>query len=244
MTDMAARVDARALDASLRRLSQSPSESGLRDALHEVLEACVHLFEVSGSGLMMADEQGVLRYVVATDGPSQILESVQLEHGTGPCVDAFVQDELVVSSDLNVDPRWPEVAARVAPHGVVAVLGAPIHLGRTPVGSLDVYVGTPCQWDAGLQRALRRYGEVIDAMLAAALAAERAGELADQLNYALDYRAPIERGVGYLMARDGLNREDAFRALRTAARSSRRKIGDVAEDLLSTGLLPDEGPRG
>ena len=38
---------------------------------------------------------------------------------------------------------------------------------------------------------------------AAAVAAQNAGELAAQLQYALDYRVIIERGVGYLMARDG-----------------------------------------
>ena len=42
---------------------------------------------------------------------------------------------------------------------------------------------------------------------------------------ALDYRAPIERGVGYLMARDGLDQAPAFQRLRTAARSNRRRIG-------------------
>jgi AmiR/NasT family two-component response regulator len=51
---------------------------------------------------------------------------------------------------------------------------------------------------------------------------------------------PIERGVGYLMARDGIDHAEAFNRLRRTARSSRRKIGDVAEQLLQTGLLPGE----
>ena len=77
-------------------------------------------------------------------------------------------------------------------------------------------------------------------MMETAVAADRAGELAEQLNYALDYRVPIERGVGYLMARDNVDHAEAFSRLRRAARNSRRKIGDVAEQLLQTGQLPEE----
>ena len=85
----------------------------------------------------------------------------------------------------------------------------------------------------------RRVGmRAADDPLTAALRAHTAGELAAQLQYALDYRVTIERGVGYLMARDGVDVLTAFNRLRRAARGSRRKIGDVAEELLTTGELP------
>ena len=64
--------------------------------------------------------------------------------------------------------------------------------------------------------------------------------LAAQLQYALDYRVIIERGVGYLMARDGLDSMTAFNRLRRSARDTQSKIGDVAQRLLSTGRLPTE----
>ena len=51
----------------------------------------------------------------------------------------------------------------------------------------------------------------------------RTGELAAQLQYALDYRVIIERGVGYLMARDGLDSMTAFNRLRRAARDTQAK---------------------
>ncbi len=77
-------------------------------------------------------------------------------------------------------------------------------------------------------------------MLAAAVSAEQSGELAAQLTHALQHRAPIERGVGYLMARDGIGQVEAFDRLRTAARRNRRRIGEVAAELLRTGRLPGE----
>jgi transcriptional regulator with GAF, ATPase, and Fis domain len=233
-------VDATKVNESLRRLGGQQGQP-LRDSLRGVIEACVQLFSVTGSGLMIADEQSILRYAVATDGPGRVLEEVQLETGEGPCVDTFVKDAVTVTEDLATDDRWPRVAERVAGLGVHGMIGVPVRLGGVTVASLDVYVDTPHQWDRTEQRALVRYGEVISALTETALAAQQAGELADQLNYALDHRVPIERGIGYLMSRDGVDHAAAFNRLRRAARSSRRRIGDVAEELLRAGRLPDEG---
>jgi len=237
---MPANVDAQALAASLHRLQDQPAGHTLRGSLQQVVDACVQLFSVTGSGLMVADAQSVLRYAVATDGPGQELEDVQLEAGDGPCVLAFVTDQLVQTDDASADPRWPGIAERIRPLGIRGMLGVPVHLSGIPVGSLDVYLDSPHHWDDSELRALTRYADVVEVMIETAVAADRAGELAEQLNYALDYRVPIERGVGYLMARDGVDHAVAFNRLRLAARSSRRRIGEVAEQLLQTGKLPQE----
>jgi GAF domain-containing protein len=237
---MPTNVDSTAMAASLRRLQEQPDGHTLRGSLQQVVDACVQLFSVTGSGLMVADAQSVLRYAVATDGPGQMLEDVQLEAGEGPCVLAFVTDELIDTEDAAEDPRWPGVAERIRSLDVHGMLGIPVHLSGIPVGSLDIYLDRPHRWDESEKRALTRYAGVAEALVETAVAADRAGELAEQLNYALDYRVPIERGVGYLMARDGIDHAEAFSRLRRTARSSRRKIGDVAEQLLQTGLLPGE----
>ena len=52
------------------------------------------------------------------------------------------------------------------------------------------------------------------------------------------YRVVIERATGFLMASERLDAVQAFDRLRQSARSSRRKIGAVAEELLRTGRLP------
>ena len=142
--------------------------------------------------------------------------------------------------DIEDDARWPELAKRLAGSGIGAVLGVPITLLGVPVGNLDVYHHSRHPWTADERDALARFGDVADAAIAAAVHAEQAGALAEQLNYALDHRIPIERATGYLMARDGLDHPAAFQLLRQAASTGRRRIGDVADDLLRTGRLPDD----
>ena len=234
-------IDAAALAESLRRLTQSPVDDGnVLTVLEQVVAACVDLFGVGGAGLLIADEQDVLAYVAASDGPGRILETTEAEAGEGPCTEAFVTDRVVTSRDITEEAeRWPVLASRLADQPVRAVLGVPVRMGGVPVGTLDVYREHPHDWDDSEVAALGRYAEVIATTLAAALQAHTAGELARQLQYALDYRVLIERAVGYLMARESVDAVMAFNQLRGAARHRRTKIGRVAEHVLEHGGLPD-----
>ena len=231
-------IDPQAMSSSLRRLRDAPEDQDVLVAVQGSVDACVDLFGVTGSGLMIADEQNALRYAVASDGRGAVLETVQTRTGEGPCVDTFVLGEVVSTEDLAAEERWPASTPTLVQHGVRSVLGIPVRLGGVTVGSLDVYLDVPHRWDDSERRALTRYGAVVEAILAAALAARSAGELAGQLQYALDYRVVIERGVGYLMATERVDAVTAFNRLRRASRGSRRKIGEVAEELLATGSLP------
>jgi AmiR/NasT family two-component response regulator len=106
-----------------------------------------------------------------------------------------------------------------------------------PAGTIDVYLDHAHDWDNSERDALTRYSDIVESMLTAAMAAHRAGEVAGQLQYALDYRIVIERPVGYLMARRGSDSVAAFNLPRRSARDQRRKIGEVAQELLDTGAL-------
>lgn len=231
-------VDATALAASLQRFAGDPDDSNLLESLQAVIDASGALFGLSGAGLMLADEHSELHYIIASTGPSHLLEEAQINTGQGPCVDTYVTNRITVTTDLANDERYAELAPLIVPYGIGAVMGVPIHLSDMPIGSLNIYVDRPYEFDQSEIDALARYGQVVEAMIHAAITASHAGHLADQLTYALEYRAPIERAIGYLMARDGLEHPAAFQKLRAAARSTRRRVGDVATQLLDTGELP------
>jgi transcriptional regulator with GAF, ATPase, and Fis domain len=233
-----ANIDPEMLASSLRRLGAA-ADHDIGAAVDEAVHACVDLFRVHGSGLMIADEQNTLHYIASSDGPSHVLEEVQSETGEGPCIDAFVHNRTIATDDVRADQRWPAISGTLTAHGIASVLGCPLRLGGVPIGTLDVYRDEPYHWDESEHAALARYSDVVESTLTAALAAHRAGKIAGQLQYALDYRIVIERGVGYLMAQRGLDSVAAFNLLRRAARDQRRKIGDVAQGLLDTGRLAE-----
>ena len=233
-------IDAADLAESLRRLATTEhGHSSVFAALDQVLEACVALFDVDGAGILVADEQDILRYAAASDGPGRLLEQSEAAAGQGPCTEAFISGGIVTSRDVTAETdRWPVLANAMTQQPVRAVLGAPVRIGGVPVGTLDVYKETAHDWDESETTALGRYAEVVAATMTSAIQAHTAGELARQLQYALDYRVVIERAVGFLMARDSLDPVAAFNALRTAARNRRAKIGEIAEHVLTNGVLP------
>jgi response regulator NasT len=78
---------------------------------------------------------------------------------------------------------------------------------------------------SAIELALRRHAEL-----------ERLEDKVDQLEGALERRALIERAKGILMERHEVDDTLAFERLRTHARSSRRRVVDVARDV-TTGEL-------
>ena len=237
---MPASVDAQALAASLHRLRQQRDGLVLEESLRVIVDACVDLFGLDGSGIMLVDEHGALRHVAATDPQIRLLERLQLETGEGPCIESFLHDVLVGCEDVRTDERWPALAERLTAVEIGGVLGVPVHLQGVPVGSLDVYCRSAHSWSEFDRDALVRFCDVAEAVIATAVRAERVGELAERLTSALDRRMPVERATGYLMARDRLGRPAALERLRRAAQAQGCGLGDVATDLLVSGRLPDD----
>jgi GAF domain-containing protein len=229
-------IDPQGLENSLKALRQRIEAKPLTDGLQALLSATRVLFDASGAGVMFVDEGSMLRAIAATDEPGQLLESLQEATGEGPCVDALVLDRTVHSGDLAQEPRWPRLLPDLPNHGVRAVLGVPVHAGRVTVGSLNVYRDEPHEWDDSETDALETYARLLEQLLESALRAEQVTQLAEQLQHALDNRVLIERAVGMIMGRHGVDAVTAFNRLRHDARSSERRAVEIAKEIL-------EGPR-
>jgi GAF domain-containing protein len=227
-----AHIDPDALEAALTRISALDATTELGPMLDQVVHQVSTIFEADGAGLMVLDEQNTLRYVAASDDAARSLERAQEETGRGPCVDSLVNDVLVATSDLHTDQRWPELAKMMAGTPVRAVLGVPIHSYGAAIGSLNAYRTHPHTWNSGERRALEAFNRVVQDLVGHALLAQSRDRLARQLQHALDVRVVIDRAVGYLMARSDINAVDAFDQLRRTARSERRKVADVAREVL------------
>lgn len=207
------------------------------------LARAAEVFGVTGVGLMLIDPMDhELRYVAATDPLAARLEAVQEEAGEGPCVEAFVLNRQVATTDVRVDQRWPTLQRIFHRGEIAAVLGVPTRLRSEPIGSLNAYSTEPRVWDESEIDAMGAFNELLETRLAAATWArrhDRASALADQLQNALDQRVIIERGVGYVMGRYGTSAVSAFQLIRSCARSRRLKVADVAESIVDGGVFDE-----
>ena len=247
MSRVVAHVDSEALASSLADLDLPDGDGvDVGQGIERVILGAAGVFAGSGVGLMLIAEDGLtLRYVASSDEVARRLERAHEQAGEGPCIDAFVRDSRVQTDDLMTESRWPALRRELHAEPIRAVLGLPTRLG-TPVGTLNLYCARPRRWDASEIAALEAYNALLEARLGGALIARAQGAIVDQLQFALDSRVVIERAIGLLMGRDGLDNVAAFEELRRNARNSRRRVLAVAEEVLAAhphAGLDGAGPR-
>jgi hypothetical protein len=115
---------------------------------------------------------------------------------------------------------------------VRGVLSVPVRLADQPVGTLDVYATQPRAWTPGEVEALGALAVVTAELVSTGVElANREVEVA-QLRQALASRVWIEQAKGVLAATRGVSPDAAFQQLRKRARSSSRKVADLAQEVV------------
>jgi GAF domain-containing protein len=237
-------IDDQGLARGLQRLraiaADTTSHDGLAAALQDVVAATAAVFGVDGVALSLLDEQEELRWVAGSDAAVELVERAQLELGEGPCLEA-AGDRVVATADLIGDGRWPRIGAVARHHRLRAVLAAPILLDDVPMGSLSLYAREARRWSEADLHAIEAYAAVVADLLVAELDREERGDKVGQLEHALLSRVLVEQAKGVLMARLGLGSRPAFERLRRQAREQRRKLDEVAREVVATTQLDAGG---
>jgi GAF domain-containing protein len=233
-------IDPADLASSIGALDTLSLESGLARTLQQVLDSAKALFEVDRAGLMLVDHAGALRWASASDQVPEPVAPGQERLAQGPCMLAFAQRAPVAVRDLSTEGDWHELAQVRIDEGIRAALCVPVQVGGGPVGTLDIYVAAPKEWDDSEAAALQTYAGLVASLLVAAVTAQVTGRLADQLQGALEHRVLVEQAVEVLIDRERMDAQEAFQWLRTAARSSEREVVEVASEVLGGAPLPSD----
>ncbi len=236
-------IDPATLAKSIGALHDLDLDGGFARALQHVVDAAKALFNAKAAGLMLVDVDGALRWASASDQSAQTVEAGQERFAEGPCATAFARHAAVAMRDASRNPECRELAGVLVGEGIVAALSVPVEVDGGLVGTLDVYMGEPRDWDASDVAALQAYAGVVGSLLVSAAAAQVQGRLAAQLQTALEHRVVIGQAKGMLMAREGLNAPDAFERLRRAARSSGRTVVALAQEVLNQRRNGARSPR-
>jgi ANTAR domain/GAF domain len=163
------------------------------------------------------------------------VDAIQYELGTGPCVDAVLENHVYRSGDLSADPRWPEFGRRtVAETGVVSMLAFRLLLeDDDALAGLNFYATKPHAFDDATELT----GGVFATHAAIAVAAAGRRERIANLEQALLSNREIGIAIGVIMSAQLVSRERAFDLLRMASQHTHRKLRDVAAEVAETGLL-------
>jgi transcriptional regulator with GAF, ATPase, and Fis domain len=200
------------------------------DFLHVLTDRSVQLLDVSAAGLLLADPRGELRVVAASSEAARLLELFQLQSDQGPCLDCFRSGQPVQAADLAAESRrWPRFAPAARDAGFAAVQALPMRLREQVIGALNLF-----RADSGaLTPADVRVGQALADVATISLLHERSmrhsDTLNEQLQTALNSRVIIEQAKGKLAERLGVDMDEAFTLLRDRARTSNRRLSDLAQ---------------
>jgi GAF domain-containing protein len=219
-----------------------PGGEVLDSVVRPALVAATRLFLVAGVALVLVDERGELHGVVAAGDLAQTLEEAAPRLWSGPSLEVLASGAAVRTADLSADVRWPALAGLPSMRGVHGLLCVPVGGPAGPAGTLTAVRRPDRPWQATEIDALITYAGVVATLLRAASDAERTAQIIGQLEHALHHRVVIEQAKGILMEREQLDPPGAFDRLRKAARARRRRVSEVAEEVVAGDPLPPPAP--
>ena len=172
----------------------------------------------------------------ATSEVAERVDQIQFEVGSGPCVDAAVQEKIFRTDDLRTDPRWPEFGRRAADEtDVLSMLSYRLFFEDDDdlAAALNLYSTKAGAYDAVSELA----GLAVSTYGAALITSRRRKTEILHLERALTSNREIGAAIGVLMAQHRVTREQAFDLLRMASQNRHRKLVDIARDVVDTGTL-------
>jgi hypothetical protein len=217
-------------------VEEAPSPAtteALEAAVRPALVAATRLFLVAGAVLVVVDERGELSWAASAGDLAEVLQGVAGQLWAGPSQEVLASGAAARTSGLPDEDRWPDLARSLGFSGVKSLLCVPVE-GPTGVGGTLTVVRRPDRpWEPHETDSVVAYAGVLASLLLVATESATRARVIAQLEHALQHRVTIEQAKGILMEREGLDQAAAFDRLRKAARAARRRVGEVAAEVVA-----------
>jgi GAF domain-containing protein len=182
-------------------------------------------------------------FTAAYDGQMAMdADELQYKGGYGPCVDAGLAGQELVIEDMTTDQRWPKYSRTAAAHGIGSSLSVPLPFQSTSIGALNIYASTPHAYGEDDCAVAQRVASWIALAISNANAAAQTMEEVEHLQTAMKSRRVIEQAKGILMERYRVTEDQAFTLLTHASQNNNVKLRDIADELVTTGVLAGAVP--
>lgn len=193
---------------------------------------------VSGAaavGLVLSDHKKRVRFMAASNESGKLMELIQIQSDAGPCLEALMSGEPVVNADLaHASARWPVFAPRAIEAGFQSVHAFPMKLRDQVIGALNLFGSDDTRFDAQEIRIVQALADVATIAILHERNLTQSEALTEQLQSALNSRIVVEQAKGALAQADRITTSEAFDLMRSRARSTRRRLVDVAHEVLTS----------
>ncbi|PPF52180.1 transcriptional regulator [Clavibacter michiganensis] len=220
-------------DDAFSALADSLADSDVLDVLADLVRASTRHTSATEGGIVLVDAGGDLHVVASTSERATDVEEAQLGALEGPALDCVRGGEPIEVPEIaDRADAWPRFSRLAAEGGFRAAHATPMRLRGRTLGSLCLFSPEPgplSDRDAALVQTL---ADLATLSVLQQHALDRSNALGDQLQLALDSRVVIEQAKGAIAQRMGITVDEAFTVLRRQARSTSRRLRDVAAEVL------------
>ena len=203
------------------------------DFLYQVTVRCAQVLDVAAAGVLLTDQRGSLQVLAASTEETRLLEVLQLQTDRGPCPECFHTGRAIHVEDLQTaEARWPQFVTQARAAGFASVHALPMRLRNQVIGALNLFGGRPGELAPETLRLGQALADVATIGLLQARAIRQQETLAEQLQVALNSRIVIEQAKGVIAERRQLDMDQSFSLLRWTARTSNRRLSDMARAIV------------
>jgi GAF domain-containing protein len=208
--------------------------------LHRLAERCVEIADVTEAGIMLADRDGLLRYVASSSERMRLIELFELQHEEGPCVDAYRTGLAVQSASTeDASTRWPRFGPHALDVGFQAMAAVPMRLRANVIGALNLFSLPPEPLSPDDQRVAQALADIATIGILQERALSDGHIVVTQLQAALESRVVIEQAKGIVAERNHITVDVAFELLRGYARNHNRLLSQTAGAVIDGTLSAD-----
>jgi hypothetical protein len=128
-------------DALATALGAMVSQHTVTDVLARLMQDCLEVLPADAAAVLVRTPGGGLDLLSASSHRAEEIELLQIQHASGPCVDAVIANEILqVQGRDELVRRWGDVGAAIAAAGFDAVQAYPMHWQGAAIGGLNVLV--------------------------------------------------------------------------------------------------------
>jgi ANTAR domain len=182
-----------------------------------------------------AHVDGALRDVAASSGLPAQVDRIRAETGEGPAFDLVESNDLVLTDDLNDEPRWPAFSRRtVTETGVRSIVAYRLHLSSRHRAALCFYSDWPFAFDevaismGAIFAAYTSLAAGQELVVGEPVGRDRSGEVHREIGVA----------VGILIAGSGLSTEAGYQRLHSASQVLGQSLAQTARHVIDHRRLP------
>lgn len=200
------------------------------DIYEAVCSAAPRLISGCDHASLMLRQNGRLITAASSDEVARLIDEMEREIGTGPCVDAVLDDNPQIDTDLTQSQVWPLLSEMVMQRTPVrGMAGFRVLVDNRKVGALNLFSDKP----HALTAQSINEAAVLASFTSVALMAASRDEAANTLRAGLESNREIGKAIGLMMAFHKVSDDDAFEMLRRTSQDMNIKIVQVAAEIVN-----------